>query len=336
MKKGTAIILTACSTTVFLMLGVTLWLLSVTIKQPFQDYSGEARILVTSGLNATDISQMLEQSGIIKSSLFFRWYLIYQGSNYFLQVGEYRFSTPLTITEVASKLHRGEVYRHKITLPEGLSLQEIAKRLEEKGFGDANRYQTLASVPDLISDLDPEADNLEGYLFPETYFFTFGMNEEAILKALTNRFRSIWNAERQTLAKHLGLTIREIISLASLIEKETAIPSERTLISSVFYNRIQKNMKLECDPTVIYAIKQVKEYDGVINQSDLKIDSLYNTYKYKGLPPGPITNPGADSIDAALKPDSSPYLYFVSKNDGSHFFSSRYRDHRKAVRVYQR
>ncbi len=153
---------------------------------------------------------------------------------------------------------------------------------------------------------------------------------------MVRTFRRLWTAERSRRAREIDLSMREVITLASLIEKETGLARERPLVSAVFQNRLRRNVRLACDPTVIYAVKRVKEYDGVINQSDLNLDSPYNTYLYPGLPPGPISNPGMESIDAALYPADVNYLYFVSTNDGSHFFSSNYRNHRQAVRQYQR
>ena len=335
-RRTATLILISFLAAISLLSAAAFWFVHVRLSQPSQGFSGEARVLLAAGDSAADVAVMLEDAGVIASARFFRWHVRSRGDDYFLQTGEYRFRQPLSIIEVAGKIHRGEVHRYKVTLPEGLSLEEITERLEAEGFGEASRYRQLALAPDLISDLDPEAEDLEGYLFPETYFFTLGMDEGDILKVLTNRFRASWNSERQRLSSQLALTLRETISLAALIEKETALASERPLISAVFHNRLRRNMKLECDPTVIYAVKRVKEYDGTIHQSDLDLDSPYNTYKYPGLPPGPIANPGADSIDAALRPAPVSYLYFVAKNDGTHFFSSNYRDHRRAVLAYQR
>ena len=335
-RKTAILVLISFLAAITLLSAAAFWFVHLHLSQPFQGFLGETRVLIVAGDTAADIAVTLENTGVIDSARFFRWHVRSQGDDYFLQKGEYRFREPLSIIEVAAKIHRGEVHYYKVTLPEGLSVEEITKRLAAEGFGEASRYQQLIESPDLISDLDPKAKDLEGYLFPETYFFSLGMDEGEILETLTNRFRSTWNSERQHLSNQLGFTLRETISLAALIEKETALASERPLISAVFHNRLRRNMKLECDPTVIYAVKQVKKYDGTIHQSDLNLDSPYNTYKYPGLPPGPIANPGADSIDAALRPSPVPYLYFVAKNDGTHFFSSNYRDHRRAVLAYQR
>ena len=335
-RRRIVLLLLSLTVALILISGTFFWFIHAHLSQPFQGFSGEAQIFVSRGESARDIAGLLEEAGAISSARLFRCYLRYLGDGYFLQTGEYRFHGPLSPIQVAEKLHRGEVHRYKITLPEGLSLEEVAERLESEGFGKRDRFLQLVAEPDLISDLDPEAEDLEGYLYPETYYFTFDTDEEEILRTLTNGFRSVWTPQRRLRAEELGLTLRQTLSLASLVEKETALPAERPLISAVFHNRLQRNMRLECDPTVIYAVRQVKEFDGIIHQSDLELDSPYNTYKYAGLPPGPIANPGRDSIDAALRPALVEYLYFVAKKDGSHFFSTNYRDHHRAVLDYQR
>ena len=312
------------------------WFIYTGLNQPFQASPGEVQVFVSRGESARDVAGVLEKAGVISSARLFHWYLLTLGDGYFLQAGEYRFQGPLTPIQVAEKLHQGEVHRYKITLPEGLSLVEVVERLESEGFGQKDKFLQLAAEPSLISDLDPEAEDLEGYLYPETYYFTFEADEEEILTTLTNAFRTLWTVQRQRQSEELGLSLRQILSLASLIEKETALAAERPLISAVFHNRLRRNMRLECDPTVIYAVQRVKEFDGIIHQSDLELDSPYNTYKYAGLPPGPIANPGRDSIDAALHPAPVKHLYFVARNDGTHFFSGNYRDHHRAVLAYRR
>ncbi len=337
MSRGRIVLLLLSFTvTLILISGASFWFIHTRLSQPFQAFSGEAQIFVSQGDTARVIAARLEQGGVISSALWFRCYLRYRGDRYFLQAGEYRFPGPLSPIQVAEKLHRGEVHRYKVTLPEGLSLQEAAARLESAGFGNRDRFLQLAAQPDLISDLDPEAEDLEGYLYPETYYFTFDADEEKILRTLTNAFRVAWTRQRQLRAEELGLTLRQVLTLASLVEKETALAVERPLISAVFHNRLKRKMRLECDPTVIYAVRRIKEFDGIIHQSDLELDSPYNTYRNGGLPPGPIANPGLDSIHAALHPAPVDHLFFVARDDGSHSFSNTYREHRRAVLTYQR
>jgi UPF0755 protein len=240
------------------------------------------------------------------------------------------------LQEVVETIAAGRVFYHRVTVPEGLGMKEIAQIFVEAKFGSLPRFLSVMQNGDLVADLDDEASDLEGYLFPETYFLTTGSSESEIIELMLGNFRQFWTSENQRRAKELGMTVREVVTLASLIEKETGLGQERPLVSSVFHNRLRMNMKLACDPTVIYAVQRVKPYDGVIHQSDLQLDSPYNTYLYPGLPPGPIANPGRLAIEAALFPAESDYLYFVSRNDGSHVFSKGYRDHARAVRKYQR
>lgn len=317
--------------------GVLGWRLLEKIRQPYRGYPGQERIvLIPKGWTAAQIGQSLEEAGVIESAPLFRLYLKWDRDDDVLQAGEYRFDEPLTIPEVAEKLRSGAVLHRKITIREGLDLREIAERLAAAGFGRVEAFRAAAADPGPISDLDPLAEDLEGYLFPETYHFTRGADEQKIVATMVRHFRRVWTPERRRRAERMGWTVREVVTLASLIEKETGLAEERPLVSAVFHNRLKINMKLACDPTVVYAVKRIKEYDGVIHRSDLDLDSPYNTYLHPGLPPGPIANPGAAAIDAALHPAEADYLYFVSKNDGSHIFSRNYRDHQKAVAAYQR
>jgi peptidoglycan lytic transglycosylase G len=292
--------------------------------------------IVPPGASIKKVAGQLEAENIVESAFLFRLHMRIDHRDVSIKAGEYRFFSPVSIRMVAEKLIDGDIYYHRITVPEGLEWQETAAVLSSQGFGQTGEYLDLIAVPDLIRDLDPEAENLEGYLFPETYFVTRGTTPEEIIGLMVGRFRKIWTKEFQDQAVSLDMSPRAVITLASLIEKETSLPGERILVSSVFHNRLEQNIKLACDPTVIYAVKLVKPWDGIIHLSDLRLDSPYNTYIYTGLPPGPIANPGLDSVRAALYPEQSDLLFFVSKNDGSHIFSTNYRDHADAVRMYQR
>ena len=314
-----------------------LWFM-VEIYQPYQGYPNPSRIvLIERGWALPQIAEALNSQGIIRASSIFQWYVRLAFEPSLLKAGEYQFEGPQNLPAVLEKLRLGQVHHYRITIPEGLALDEIAKRLAENGFGDEENFLQAMQDIDLIGDWDRVADqNLEGYLFPDTYFFPRGVDEREIVQAMVSYFSEIWTSEHSQRAQELELSIREVITLASLIEKETSLDRERPLVSAVFHNRLRQNLKLACDPTVIYAVKLVKEFDGVINQSDLDLDSPYNTYLYAGLPPGPIANPGLQSIEAALYPADVDYLYFVSTNDASHFFSINYRDHNRAVEKYQR
>jgi UPF0755 protein len=307
------------------------------LNKPFQGFSSRETILVIPrGQSVSAIAAELEQQGIVQSSLLFRLYLRWFAQPLPLKAGEYRFVGRASIADVASKLQEGRVLQHRVTVPEGLDLPETAAAFSEAGFADKQVFLQAAQKPDLVRDLDPLAVNLEGYLFPDTYFVTREMSESDLIQAMVQRFRQSWDSTRIERARVLNLTLREVVTLASLIEKEAALSAERPLISAVFHNRLARQMKLACDPTVIYAAKLGKIWDGVIHQSDLAYDSPYNTYLYPGLPPGPIANPGDSALEASLFPTESDYLFFVSRNDGSHEFSTNYRDHSRAVQRYQR
>ena len=314
-----------------------LWLI-IQIYQPYRGYEGShQQVVIQRGSSVPQIAGTLESYGIVRSSLIFEWYARFSYRPLILQAGEYRFEKPLNLPSVTETLQEGLVHHYRVTIPEGLDMHEIAERFAGEGFGATDQFLEAMQRTALMGDWDPHAENnLEGYLFPDTYFLTRDIGEEEIVQVMVANFRKAWTPERLGRAEELGFTTREVITLASLIEKETGLSSERPLISAVFHNRLRKNLKLECDPTVIYAVKLVKAFDGVINQSDLKLDSPYNTYLYPGLPAGPIANPGLASIDAALYPAEVDFLYFVLANEGRHIFSSNYRDHTRAVAQYQR
>ena len=316
------------------MLG--LWLATI-LSRPYKGYpEPEKLVQIPLGSKVTRIARILESQGVVRSALVFRIYVRLRYPSRALKAGEYRFERRMSLAKVAAKLEKGEIYYHRVTLREGLTLNEMIAELAARRFGEEPRFLETANQGELIHELDPQACTLEGYLFPDTYFLTGTASEEEIIRVMVANFRKVWTLERQQRTQELGFTAREVVTLASLIEKETHVDEERSLVSAVFHNRLRRSIKLACDPTVIYAVKQFKTFDGVINQSDLELDSPYNTYLYPGLPPGPIANPGLNSIDAALYPANVDYLYFVSKNDGTHVFSTHYRNHSQAVRRYQR
>jgi UPF0755 protein len=317
---------------VLMMVGLARW-----IAAPYKGFPGrEATVVVPRGASVPHISRLLQQAGVIRTPRIFEWYVRALRSSSSLKAGEYRFEGPVSLRDVAHKLLRGEVYLHRVTLPEGLCRTEIVAALVQHQAGAFQELDRATRDVRPISKLDPAATDLEGYLFPDTYFFSKATSPEELVRTMVGRFLKIWTPERQKRAAELNMTVREVVTLASLIEKETGRASERPLVSAVFHNRLRRSIPLGSDPTVIYGVKLVKSYDGVIHQSDLRLDSPYNTYLNYGLPPGPIASPGLASIDAALYPAEVEYLYFVSRNDGSHVFSVEYQDHMRAVRKYQR
>lgn len=304
---------------------------------PFHSVQSSTQLVrIEPGLTSSEISRKLESGGHVKSARLFLLYLWLTGNTDRIQAGEYLFDRPLSIAEISDKMIRGVVHYYKVTVPEGLDLKETAKRFVDSGFASHEEFEDAVKKTELIRDLDPEATDLEGYLFPDTYFLPRGATALQIVRQMVSNHLRIWDPVRRERVQQTQMTIREIVTLASLIEKETGLDSERPLVSAVFHNRLDRGMKLACDPTVIFAVKLVKPYDGTIHQSDLNLDSPYNTYIYPGLPPGPIASPGQKSVEAALNPEDSDYLYFVSKNDGSHFFSRSYDQHSKAVQKFQR
>jgi UPF0755 protein len=249
-----------------------------------------------------------------------------------LQAGEYRFEEPASASAVLARIARGEVYYVELTIPEGSNLFEIADLFQKAGLGKASDFRTAASDSTMIRDLAPSAPSLEGYLYPSTYQVSRRVGPAELCHRLTNEFRKVW--------KELGGSgdPHELVTLASLVETETAVASERPRVAGVYKNRLQSGIRLECDPTVIYAALLARRWRGTIYRSDLDRKHPYNTYQFYGLPPGPIANPGKASLEAALHPDETKAIYFVAKPDGSggHIFSESLASHNRAVASYRR
>lgn len=291
---------------------------------------------VEKGQSVKDIALSLKNRGMIKKAWpFLLGYKIFYSSQS-LKAGEYAIEFPISTKNILQVLTEGSVFLHSITIPEGLIIEEIADLLDSEGFAEKEDFLQAASDPTPISSLDQKADNLEGYLFPETYRFAKGTTAGEIVSALVLQFMQVFNQDLRDRAGGMGMSTRDVVILASLIEKETSLPEERALVSAVFHNRLRKGMKLDCDPTIIYVLKKEGQFKDQLRTKDLRIDSPYNTYICAGLPPGPIANPGGESLKAALYPADIDFLYFVSKNDGSHHFSRTFREHQNAVNKYQR
>jgi len=308
------------------------------LQQPFQGYPGtEKLVAVDPGMAASQALVRLAAEGVLPDAKLARFYLIYFMGNRPIQAGEYRFSGPMTTEQVLSKLVRGDVVTHLVTLVEGLTLEEAADTLAAAQLGPREAFVELMRSPALIADLDPEAPDLEGYLFPETYRFALHTDEKTIVATLVKTFRTRFSRSVEPLlARRPGRTVRQVVTLASIVEKEAKIPTERPLIAGVYSNRLTRRIGLAADPTVIYALKKRGTWDGNIRKADLQIDSPYNTYRYAGLPPGPICSPGLASLTAAADPADVPYLYFVSRNDGTHVFASTLEEHNRNVDLWQR
>jgi UPF0755 protein len=305
-------------------------------SEPFKGYDGtEQFVTIEPGSGTRAIGQRLIEAGVIRDDITFRAALWRSGRARSLQAGEFRFDRAMTPSDVIGKIASGDVYNRRITFPEGLNIREMARIYEEQGFGKAAAFIEAAGVPAAIRDLDPAATDLEGYLFPETYSVPRDTTAAKLVSLMVGRFRQVFSTEMQQAAQALELTPREAVALASLVEKETAQPAERPIVAAVYLNRLKLGMGMQADPTVIYALQRAGRYDGNLKRDDLSFDSPYNTYRYAGLPPGPIASPGLASLQAAVAPAKVDYLYFVSRNDGSHVFAHTLAEHNENVRQYQ-
>lgn len=286
------------------------------------------------GMNLRQVSNFLADKKLLDEPNLFVLYAYLQGKQNRIQAGEYQFSPSIPPWKILEFLTNGTSILYTVTIPEGYRITEIAELFEKKGLVDKEAFIAETRNQELLDALQiSSGGSLEGYLYPDTYKFSKAAGAKKIVKTLLNTFKQrVQKPELMQQVKSGKLTFHEIVTLASLIEKETGLGTERKLISSVFHNRLVKKMRLQTDPTVIYAMAN---FDGNIRKKDLSIDSPYNTYKHFGLPPGPIASPGLDSIRAAIEPDHSDFLYFVSRKNGSHQFSTNYEDHIRAVQKYQ-
>ncbi len=309
---------------------------SLEFSSPRKSLPQDIRFEIEPGKGAQAIAQDLSQKGIIRKKWpFLLGYKLFFSSQS-LKAGEYSLRLPLSAKEILAIISEGKVYLHPLAILEGMTRKEIAQYLDSQNFVNEQDFLKASSRTEMISALDKEALNLEGYLFPETYHFARGTSAEKIVSTLVAEFKNVFSETWQKRAEEIGMTPREVVILASLIEKETSVADERKLVSAVFHNRLKKGMKLDCDPTIIYDLKEKGIFGERLRARDMKLDSGYNTYLHRGLPPGPICNPGQESLRAALYPADKPYLYFVSKNDGSHHFSSTFKEHQNAVVKYQK
>jgi UPF0755 protein len=303
--------------------------------QPYKGYSGEEVFVeLPPGSSTQAIGTRLVEAGVIQSRMAFRIALWQTGAGRRLKAGEYRFDRAMTPQEAVEKLARGDVYLRGITFPEGLTIREMAALFEAHGFGPAAGFQRAAGNAALIADVDPAARNLEGYLFPETYRLPRRAGADDLVAMMVKRFQQVYAPLEADAAAH-GMSARRVVTLASLVEKETAKPEERPLVAAVYVNRLRIGMGLQCDPTVIYALAAAGRYSGNLTHADLAFNSPYNTYRYAGLPPGPIASPGKASLEAAVHPADADYLYFVSRNDGSHEFARDLAAHNRNVQRFQ-
>ncbi len=332
------------------IIAVSFWLYS-SVSSPNEHGKANQFVVIEKGMAPNAIIDKLAEEGVIASPVATKIYLRTFGDTSKLQAGEYQFETPISALQVLRELETGETQTVKLTIPEGFTRFDIAKRISEK-FPNPPAPGTNEGTPiteqevlllmentDLVRDIAPEARNLEGYMYPSTYTFPRGTKPETVIEHLVQQFKKVWKPEWTEAARKLDKTPQEIVTIASLIETESGIESERPTVASVIYNRLSKNIPLGIDQTVVYVAKMQNRWDGTINRSDLDVDSPYNTRRYGGLPPGPISSVSESSINAALNPATTDYLYYVRNveaNDGSHWFYASAAEFERGKAEYQR
>jgi UPF0755 protein len=302
------------------------------MHEPYRGFADdEVFVELPQGARTAEIAGALAAAGVVPDALTFRLAVRMANADRHLKAGEYRFFEAATPDQIIARLMRGDTYTRALTFPEGLNIHDMAAIFEKAGMGTADDFVQAANTVSLIADVDPDAGNLEGYLFPSTYSLPRRIGADGVIRAMVKEFRKALGSEPLP----EGMTVRDLVTLASIVEKETGQSSERAQVAGVYTNRLRIHMPLQCDPTVIYALMLRGTWDGNIRKGDLSIDSPYNTYKYPGLPPGPIASPGRASLDAARHPAISKYLYFVSRNDGTHVYAETLAEHNKNVREFQ-
>jgi len=311
------------------------WFFFRALTSPYKGFAEPKKdVEVRHGLRTSTILRHLQAAGVIRDPYVPLIYMKLVRHNDSLKAGVYEFDKPLSQAQVLDKLIRGDVILRTVTLREGLDRFAIGHLFVAEHFGTQQLWDKLTADPELIRDIAPEAKSLEGYLFPDTYKFNPGTPPAVIVKAMVENFRKHFTEEMAFITT--GLDVHKTVTLASIVETEARLPAERPLVASVYLNRLQRHMLLGADPTVIYALKLAGHWDGNIHKADLQIDSPFNTYRFPGLPPGPIANPGLASLRAAAAPASTNYLYFVARHDGSHAFSSTLAEHNRNVEIFQR
>lgn len=304
---------------------------------PIEPESGSAQKIhfeVEAGATMGRVARDLEAEGLIRSARVARWFARAEKLSSQLKVGEYELSRGQSTPEILEILVEGRVQTHPLVIPEGLRAFEIAERVEAAGLASRDEFLAIVMNPQAASDRGIEAESLEGYLYPDTYRFARGLPAERLVDAMVEEFRRVYSEVAANASPPRDFSMHEVVTLASIVEKETGAAEERPLIAAVFLNRLGRGMRLETDPSVIYGIP---DFDGNLRRVHLRdSENPYNTYKIRALPPGPIASPGREALEAVFHPADSPYLYFVSRNDGTHVFSRTYAEHEKAVDRFQR
>ncbi len=294
--------------------------------------SDQIYVKVPAGYGTIQIANLLDTNGLLKNKNAFRVYARINGLDGKMKEGEYYLSRSMSVAEIAERIVKGQVIQYSFTIPEGYTVRQIAATLAEKGYVNEEKFLTIARTETFDIPFDTFHPNLieplEGYLYPDTYSYARGMDERAIIRMMVENFKKNVSSEMVNRSSEIGYSMQEIITIASLVEREARMPNERKIVASVIYNRLKINMRLQLCASVMYILPEPK---SVLLYSDLEIDSPYNTYRNGGLPPGPVSNPGKASIEAALYPDNTPYYYFVARNDGSHVFTRTLAEHNQAI-----
>ncbi len=307
------------------------------LNAPYRAFAREEVFVeIPPGSSVASIANRLVAAGVLPDALTFRIAARLTGADRRLQAGEYRFAGASAPTAVMDRLAAGDVYRRGLTFPEGLTIVEMADVFARTGLGRTGDFVTAVNSAVASAPVGAGVRSLEGYLFPDTYPLARNATADDVVRAMLARFDQVLTPERRAAATERGMTVHELLTLASLVEKETSKAEERPIVAAVYLNRLKIRMPLQCDPTVIYAMMLARRWNGNIRKADLQISSPYNTYRVAGLPPGPIASPGLASIDAVLNPADVRYLYFVSRNDGSHVFAETLAEHNRNVRTFQK
>ena len=321
---------------IFSIIGVFLIVLYATfysyVENPVDSEGRAVEIEIARGTNFSVVVNLLEDAGLITHKKYFLLLAHVKGAPKNIRAGEYELNSSMSPGQIIDKLMEGRVKGYRVSIPEGFTVRQMAARLAAKGIVDEKRFIALTQDRELLASLRIKGASAEGYLFPDTYVFSRPMGERKVIKFMADHFWRRITPEMEKRAKELGFTMDEIVTLASMVEKEGGEKGEKPVIAAVFHNRLKRRMRLQSDPTVIY---DIEDFDGNLKKRHLETKTPYNTYQIRGLPPGPICNPGLDAIVAALYPAPVDYLYFVSKNNGSHHFSSNLKSHNKAVITYQ-
>lgn len=321
---------------VALAAGGAAWWLRQQARLPFQGYAGdEVFVDIPSGTGPRSIGARLAEAGVVRDALTFRVALWLTGRARDLKAGEYRFSGAAAAVDVVTTIANGAIYTRPVTFREGLTIGEMADVYAESGLGTREAFLAAARDASLIHDLDPDAPDLEGYLFPETYPVPRQTPAATLVAQMVRGFRAALPPDLVARARADGLSVRQVVTLAALVEKETAQDTERPIVAAVYRNRHRIGMGMQADPTVIYALQKAGKWDGNLSRDDLQFDSPYNTYRYGGLPPGPIAAPGRRALEAVVSPAAVDYLYFVSRNDGTHVFATTLAEHNRNVFQWQ-